>query len=236
VATTNLGAMKKARAAFDKRVQEAAAAALKPMRTVIKKHAPTTGISGAGVQALVRATLSLLGDPWESVRVIRALCAIEDIAPPADTDEINDRDDALDQWVDGLSAKDAKALLTGMAALAAAGFDIEGIPIVDDGGAGREAARRKVPWLKEVAAEKIEKTTPAKRPAKPSTKAPDPDDVDGAPACMHCGCTDLHSCAGGCYWVSTEPPVCSSPACRAAFAATGGVEAVDDEGDEDDDA
>lgn len=29
-------------------------------------------------------------------------------------------------------------------------------------------------------------------------------------SCIGCNCTDDHACAGGCHWVSTNPPVCSS--------------------------
>jgi hypothetical protein len=29
-------------------------------------------------------------------------------------------------------------------------------------------------------------------------------------ACIVCGCTDGHACAGGCYWISADPPVCSA--------------------------
>lgn len=32
------------------------------------------------------------------------------------------------------------------------------------------------------------------------------------PACRVCGCTDLHACEGGCYWV--EPDLCSQCAAR----------------------
>ena len=28
--------------------------------------------------------------------------------------------------------------------------------------------------------------------------------------CSGCGCTEDNACFGGCYWVSTDPPVCSS--------------------------
>lgn len=27
--------------------------------------------------------------------------------------------------------------------------------------------------------------------------------------CIGCGCSDARACAGGCHWVSTNPPVCS---------------------------
>jgi hypothetical protein len=28
--------------------------------------------------------------------------------------------------------------------------------------------------------------------------------------CAVCGCTDSHACAGGCWWVCEEPPICSA--------------------------
>lgn len=27
--------------------------------------------------------------------------------------------------------------------------------------------------------------------------------------CIHCGCDDDHACAGGCHWISRNPPICS---------------------------
>lgn len=27
--------------------------------------------------------------------------------------------------------------------------------------------------------------------------------------CVECGCTDDRACPGGCFWVTTFPPVCS---------------------------
>lgn len=31
----------------------------------------------------------------------------------------------------------------------------------------------------------------------------------GLRSCIHCGCTDDHACPGGCWWISTRPPICS---------------------------
>lgn len=28
--------------------------------------------------------------------------------------------------------------------------------------------------------------------------------------CIHCGCSDMRACPGGCAWVSTDPPLCST--------------------------
>lgn len=33
--------------------------------------------------------------------------------------------------------------------------------------------------------------------------------IYGGPACRRCGCTEWSACAGGCAWVSLDPPVCS---------------------------
>jgi hypothetical protein len=27
--------------------------------------------------------------------------------------------------------------------------------------------------------------------------------------CIRCGCTDAEACAGGCVWLSFDPPICS---------------------------
>jgi hypothetical protein len=27
--------------------------------------------------------------------------------------------------------------------------------------------------------------------------------------CVHCGCTELRACHGGCSWASQDPPICS---------------------------
>ena len=29
-------------------------------------------------------------------------------------------------------------------------------------------------------------------------------------ACSCCGCTESQACPGGCFWISLEPPICSS--------------------------
>jgi hypothetical protein len=33
--------------------------------------------------------------------------------------------------------------------------------------------------------------------------------LHAGPACERCGCTQWWACAGGCAWVSIDPPVCS---------------------------
>lgn len=47
----------------------------------------------------------------------------------------------------------------------------------------------------------------------------DPVEIDTRPrtaglVCVGCGCTDDNACPGGCYWVSIDPPRCSSCAAR----------------------
>ena len=154
VATTNLGAMKKAQAAFAKRAQEEAATALKPLRAIVKKHSGSTGISGVGVQSLLSAVFRLCRDQWDTERMVYTLCVLEEIAPPpADLSEDSDGELAFAAWAGALSAKDAKALLTAIAALGAAGYDGH-MPYATDRAARMTAAERKVPWLKDIAESK----------------------------------------------------------------------------------
>lgn len=39
---------------------------------------------------------------------------------------------------------------------------------------------------------------------------PPPDHTTGARACVACGCEDGVGCDGGCFRVSTQPPLCST--------------------------
>lgn len=34
--------------------------------------------------------------------------------------------------------------------------------------------------------------------------------MPGKRYCQLCGCTDDRACPDGCYWVSTDPPICSA--------------------------
>lgn len=153
VATTNRTAMQKAQAAFSKQVEAELAKDLKPLRTALRRHTSTTGISGIGVQALLSAMFRYFEDSWELNRTLRALCAAEGITLPPDSDDHDT--DAACVWARELSAKDAKALLTALAALGAAELPFNALPgDVGDEKARRVAAGRKVPWLKDVADKK----------------------------------------------------------------------------------
>ncbi len=49
-----------------------------------------------------------------------------------------------------------------------------------------------------------------------SSRAVTGDRMKGA-ACIYCKCTNAKVCAGGCWWISEDPPVCSSTSCDKKF-------------------
>lgn len=175
VATMNLGAMKKAQSAFVKDVDARQAASLKPLRASLKKHGSFSGISGLGVQSLLATLISFADNDLEDV--LRVLCVVEEIARPDSTEKLTyyEGRELLQAWAKGLSAKDAKAILTDLAALGADNnFDPAQITRVSsfERKARAQAADRKVPWLKAVA------DTKSGAPARPSAADDDEDEPE----------------------------------------------------------
>lgn len=164
VATTNAGAMKKAVAAFAKEVESRQAASLKPLRASLKKHGSFSGISGLGVQSLLAMLITFAESDLEEV--LRVLCVVEEIAQPGSTSRLSyyESRELLESWARNLSAKDAKAILTDLAALGAdKDFDQAQLARVSgfERKARAQAAERRVPWLKDVAGTKAGAPTKA---------------------------------------------------------------------------
>lgn len=178
VATTNRAAMQRAQAAFTKAVEADLTKEIKPLRAALRKHTSTTPISGIGVQQLLSAMFQYLR-AWDVARVLRSVCAAEAVSLPPDLHSPGVSVDDACLWARELSAKDAKTVLTALAALGASELPGDMLPYVgDDEEARRVAASRKVPWLKDVAGTKA--GAPAKAAADDEDEDVDDEDLGDA--------------------------------------------------------
>lgn len=219
--TTDLDAMQAARDAFTTRLETVYAERAAAARDALQRAFSASPVHGAGCVGLAEWALRTAGggfrsgvDPFDVIQIL----GLSDVGA-VDPDELWDAGDEeqveqVDVVARVVADMQARGTLTTFCSALAA------IPTLDVEVPRSVEVRRDIineyervapTWPGAASGKKASKPKPrAKQRAAAADVAVTMVVATDTLSCIHCGCTDDDPCPGGCAWVTTDPPVCTT--------------------------